>query len=92
MPNRRPWAKRKRRHTQATNTRSRKRNADKKRQFNQHAISHPEKVRPAAMCIEDKSLVNMTRSAAGKGRRRKAGLNRSLAAVDLSENRQILVN
>ena len=44
------------------------------------------------MCIEDKSLANMTRSAAGKGRRRKAGLNRSLAAVGLSENQQILVN
>ena len=51
MPNRRPAAeksvnqrkqkgsKRKRRHAQATNTRSRKRNADKKRQFNQHAVS-----------------------------------------------------
>ena len=103
-PNRRPWAerranqqkrkgsKRKRRHAQATNTRSRKRNADKKRQFNQHAIKHLENVRPAAMCIEDKSLANMTRSAAGKGRRRKAGLNRSLAAVGLSENQQILVN
>ena len=34
----------------------------------------------------------MTRSAAGKGRRCKAGLNRSLAAVGLSENQQILVN
>ena len=44
------------------------------------------------MCIEDKSLANMTRSAAGKGRRRKASLNRSLAAVGLSENQQILVN
>ena len=104
MPNRRPAAeksvnqrkqkgsKRKRRHAQATNTRSRKRNADKKRQFNQHAVKHLENVRPAAMCIEDKSLANMTRSAAGKGRRRKAGLNRSLAAVGLSENQQILVN
>ena len=85
-------SKRKCRHTQTTNTRSRKRNADKKRQFNQHAIKHLENVRPAAMCIEDKSLANMTRSAAGKGRRRKASLNRSLAAVGLSENQQILVN
>ena len=104
MPNRRPWAERranqqkrkgskhKRRHTQTTNTSSHKRNADKKRQFNQHASTHLENVRPAAMCIEDKSLANMTRSAAGKGRRRKAGLNRSLAAVGLSENQQILVN
>ena len=104
MPNRSPAAeksvnqrkqkgsKRKCRHTQTTNTRSRKRNADKKRQFNQHAIKHLENVRPAAMCIEDKSLANMTRSAAGKGRRRKASLNRSLAAVGLSENQQILVN
>ena len=76
-------SKRKCRHTQPTNTRSRKRNADKKRRFNQHAIKHLENVRPAAMCIEDKSLANMTRSTAGKGRRRKAGLNRSLAAVGL---------
>ena len=60
MPNRRPWAERranqqkrrgskhKRRHTQTTNTSSHKRNADKKRQFNQHASTHLENVRPAA--------------------------------------------
>ena len=65
MPNRRPAAeksvnqrkqkgsKRKCRHAQASNTSSRKRNAEaKKRQFNRHAIKHLENVRPAAMCID----------------------------------------
>ena len=73
-------------------TKNRKRKSDKRRQINAAVVNHLETTRPAAVALEAKSIVNMTRSARGKGRSQKTGLNKALANVGLSENQQILVN
>ena len=70
--------------------RSRVRSEERKRQFNEHAIAHLNSVQPAAMAVEQKKVSNLMRSAKGKGRKRKAGLNRQLALAGLSILAQIL--
>ena len=77
-------SKRQKRHQRDCNERSRTRSEDRKRQFNEHAIAHLNSVQPAAMAVERKRVSNLMRSAKGKGRKRKAGLNRELATAGLS--------
>ena len=85
-------SKRRRRFEAQRLTRNRKRQADKRRQVHAAVINQLETTRPAAIPVEAKSVVNLMRSARGKGRRQKAGLNRALATVGLGQNQQILVN
>ena len=83
-------SKRRRRFEARHLTRNRKRQADKRRQVHAAVINQLETTRPAAIAVEAKSVVNLMRSARGKGRRQKAGLNRALATVGLGQNQQIL--
>ena len=85
-------SKRRARHVRQCKTRSRRRQAEKRRQFNHHAIAHLERVQPVAVCVEIKNVQNLIRSARGKGRRRKARLNKALADVGLTGNQRILAN
>ena len=85
-------SKRNGRHAAACARLTKRRNAERKRQANQHVGHHLDQNRPAAVCIEDKSLTNMMASARGPGRAQKAGLNRSLAAAGLSGLKLILSN
>ena len=77
-------SKRRKHHQQDCKERSRVRAQERKRQFNEHAIAHLNCVQPAAMAVERKKVSNLMRSAKGKSRRRKAGLNRELATAGLS--------
>ncbi len=83
-------SKRRTHHQRDCKERSRIRGAERKRQFNEHAIAHLDSVQPAAMALEQKRVSNMMRSAKGQGRSRKAGLNRELATAGLSLLSQIL--
>ena len=83
-------SKRRARHQRECTERSRIRGEERRRQFNEHAIAHLDSVQPAAMAVERKRMSNMMRSAKGKGRSRKAGLNRELALAGLSMLSQIL--
>ena len=85
-------SKRNRRHAASCASRARRRNAERKRQANQHVGRHLDQKRPAAVCIEDKSLTAMMASARGPGRAQKTGLNRSLAAAGLSGLKLIVSN
>ena len=77
-------SKRRAHHQRDCTERSRIRGAERKRQFNEHAIAHLDSVQPAAMAVERKRVSKMMRSAKGQGRSRKAGLNRELATAGLS--------
>ena len=83
-------SKRRAHHQRECTGRSRIRVAERKRQFNEHAIAHLDSVQPAAMAVERKRVINMMRSAKGQGRNRKAGLNRELALAGLSILGEIL--
>ena len=83
-------SKRAQRHAKSCSAKSRKRTAERKRQANVHLGQHLDRTQPAAVCIEDKSLSSMMRSAKGPGKAQKAGLNRSLATAALGELAQIL--
>ena len=83
-------SKRKARHQRKCDRKSHVRREERKRQFNHHAIAHLDNVRPAAMAIERKHVVNLMRSASGPGKKRKAALNHALALTSLSALNQIL--
>ena len=83
-------SKRQAHHQRDCKERSRIRGAERKRQFNEHAIAHLDFLQPAAMAVERKKVSNMMRSAKGQGRSRKAGLNRELALAGLSMLGEIL--
>lgn len=83
-------SKRKARYQRECDRKSRVRREERKRQFNHHAISHLENVRPTAMAIERKHIVNLMRSASGPGKRSKTALNHSLAMASLSSLNRIL--
>ena len=83
-------SKRKARHQRECDRKSRVRQEERKRQFNHHAIAHLRNVRPAAMAIERKHVVNLMRSASGPGKKSKAALNHSLALASISALNQIL--
>ena len=77
-------------HQRKCKERSRIRGAERKRQFNEHAVAHLDSVQPKAMAVERKRVSNMMRSAKGQGRSRKARLNRELAMAGLSILGEIL--
>ena len=83
-------SKRKARHQRECDRKSRVRQQERKRQFNHHAIAHLRNVKPAAMAVERKHVVNLMRSGSGSGKKRKAALNHSLALASLSSLNQIL--
>ena len=85
-------SRRKFKYAQACLKRSRKRNAEKKRQFNRHAIEHLDKVQPLYMCLEGKSLKNLMARARGTGRTAKAQLNQTFALAGLGELARVLAN
>ena len=85
-------SKRSRKHGRACGNRTSKRNAERKRQANHHVGQHLDRNKPLALCMEDKSLKRMMRSGHGKGKARKAGLNRSLSAAGLSGLAHIVAN
>jgi transposase len=73
-------------------TKNRKRSADKQRQTNAAVIEQLDTAQPAAVAVEGKQVSKLMRSARGRGRRRKAGLNRALADVTLGKNQRIVAN
>ena len=73
-------------------TRNCRRNADKKRQTNAAVIEQLQRAQPTAVVVEGKQISNLMRSAHGKGRRSKAGLNKALANVTLGTNQRIVAN
>ena len=77
---------------QACLRKSKKRRAEKKRKFNRHAIERLERSQPKYMCLEDKSLKNLTKRSKGKGQKKKANLNQKFAQAALGELAHILTN
>ena len=85
-------SKRSRQHAASCQSRTNRRNAERKRQANLHVAKHLNRNQPAAVCMENKSLTAMMSSASGPGRAQKAGLNRSLATAGLSGLALIVAN
>ena len=85
-------SKRAQRHANACTAKSRKRSAERKRQANLYIAQHLDQTKPAAVCVENKSLKSMMSSAKGPGKAQKAGLNRGLATAGLGELSQIVAN
>ena len=85
-------SKKGRRHAASCQSRTNRRNAERKRQANLHVAKHLNRNQPAAVCMENKSLTAMMSSASGPGRAQKAGLNRSLATAGLSGLALIVAN
>ena len=85
-------SKRGKRHAATCTRKTRRRNAERRRQANHHVGQHLDRNQPVAICVENKSVAKLMRSGHGKGRAQKTGLNRSLAAAGLSGLALVVAN